>query len=120
MKYTNTHEWIAVEGDIGIVGITQHAREELGDIVYIAFPKPDTQLNANEEVCVLESTKAAADIYSPVSGTILAINEKLQDNCSLINISPEEEGWLFKIRLSNPLEVLNLMSADEYMAMLSS
>jgi glycine cleavage system H protein len=120
MKFTDSHEWIELEGkDIARVGITTYAQKELGDIVYVELPIIGKDINAKQEVAVLESTKAAADIYSPVSGTITEINGKLSSAPELINQSPEQEGWIYKIRLSNPAEVDLLMEQAEYQAMLN-
>jgi glycine cleavage system H protein len=120
MKFTDSHEWIELEGkEMARVGITTYAQKELGDIVYVELPIVGKQVNAKQEVAVLESTKAAADIYSPVSGTISEINVKLNTNPELINQSPEQEGWIYKIRLSNPAEIDLLMDKEEYQAMLN-
>lgn len=120
MKFTDSHEWIEMEGiDFARVGISIYAQKELGDIVYVELPAVGKQVNAKQEVAVLESTKAAADIYSPVSGTILEVNEKLRTAPELINQSPEHEGWIYKIQLSNRAEVDILMDQGEYEAMLN-
>lgn len=120
MKFTDSHEWIELEGkDIARVGITTYAQKELGDIVYVELPIVGKEVNAKQEVAVLESTKAAADIYSPLSGTITEINEKLSQVPELINQSPEKEGWIYKIRLSNSGEVDLLMEQADYQAMLN-
>ena len=110
MKFTDSHEWIEIESkDIARVGITHYAQKELGDIVYVELPLTNKHVNAKQEVAVLESTKAAADIYSPASGTVLEINSQLNQNPELINQAPEKEGWIYKIRLSNPSEMDFLM-----------
>lgn len=120
MKFTDSHEWIELEGqDLARVGITTYAQKELGDIVYVELPIVGKQVNAKQEIAVLESTKAAADIYSPVSGTITEINGKLSTSPELINQSPEQEGWIYKVRLSNPAELDLLMEQAEYQAMLN-
>lgn len=120
MKFTDSHEWIEMEtADTARVGITTFAQKELGDIVYVELPIVQKQVNANQEVAVLESTKAAADIYSPVSGMILEANSKLSNTPELINQSPEQEGWIYKIRLSNPSEIDLLMDKIEYQEMLN-
>jgi len=116
MKYSETHEWVEVEGKIGTVGVTGYAQKELGDIVYVELPEVGKTINAGEDAAVLESTKAAADIYSPVSGKILEVNTALNDAPELINQSSEKEGWLFKIELSNPVELDQLMDTEQYMA----
>ena len=120
MKYTETHEWIEVKGDEGTVGISSHAQTELGEIVYVELPKTDQTVRAGEEVCVLESTKAAADVYSPVSGTIIAINEALKEDSGLINQAPQKEGWLYKIKLSQPQELESLLTEENYLALFQS
>lgn len=117
MFYTDSHEWVDQEGKIGI---TAYAQRELGEIVYIQLPKLGRHVKAGEEVVVLESTKAAADIYSPVSGEIVAINEELASFPDLLNQSPEEKGWLFKIRISHPEELDKLMDRTAYLSLVSS
>lgn len=120
MKFTDSHEWIELEGtEIVRIGITTYAQKELGDIVYAELPIVGKQVNAKQEIAVLESTKAAADIYSPVSGTIMETNGKLSTAPEWINQSPENEGWICKIRLSNPAELDLLMDQAEYQAMLN-
>lgn len=114
MKYTETHEWIDLEENIGTVGVTNYAQKELGDIVYVELPEVGTEVNLGDEVAVLESTKAAADIYAPVTGKITEVNEALNDQPEDINISPMDEGWLFKIELKNPDELDQLMGEREY------
>lgn len=114
MKFTESHEWIAFTNGVGTVGVTNHAQHELGDIVYVELPKVGKEVKAGEEAAVLESTKAAADVYSPVSGTIVEVNSALNEASELVNRSPEAEGWLFKIRLKNPQELDALMDAGTY------
>lgn len=113
-KYAETHEWVEVNEGKGCVGISIHAQKELGEIVYVELPKVGQVVKAGEEIAVLESTKAAADIYSPVSGNITAVNEKLKEDPSLMNKSPEGEGYLFEIVLTHPEECEVLTSEDEY------
>jgi glycine cleavage system H protein len=108
MKFTETHEWIALQDGIGVVGVTEHAQRELGDIVYVELPKVGKNVGKGEEAAVLESTKAAADVYSPISGTIVAVNTALTQTPELINSSPEKEGWLFKLTPSNQEEYNSL------------
>lgn len=115
MKFTESHEWIRVENDIGTVGITDVAQRELGEIVYVELPSVGRRVIAGQEIAVLESTKAAADIYSPVSGEIVEINQKLMDFVQNINKSAECEGWLFKIKLSHPKELDELLTREEYL-----
>jgi glycine cleavage system H protein len=115
MKFTESHEWIKVEKGIGTVGITDHAQKELGQVVYVELPPVGKIVKAGQEVAVLESTKAAADIYSPVSGEIIEINQKLVDFIHQINASAEHEGWLFKIKLSDQEELIKLLQREEYL-----
>jgi glycine cleavage system H protein len=115
MKFTDSHEWIRVEEGIGTVGITDHAQKELGEVVYIELPSVGKHVQAGDEIAVLESTKAAADIYSPVSGEIIEINQKLGDFIHHINASAEQEGWLFKIKLSDKNETDKLLTREAYL-----
>jgi len=116
MKFTETHEWVKVENNVATIGVSQYAQEELGDIVYVELPEVGKSVNAGEEAAVLESTKAAADVYSPLSGKIIEVNESLSDASELVNQSPESKGWIFKIELSDPVELDKLMSAEDYHA----
>ena len=115
MKYTDTHEWYLD----GKVGISKYAQQELGEIVYIELPKVGQKVEAGEEIAVLESTKAAADIYSPVSGTVTAVNSKLKEDVNLLNQFPEKEGYLFEITASHPEEIEELLTAEGYSALRS-
>jgi glycine cleavage system H protein len=117
MKFTESHEWIEVVGDLGTVGITQQAQKELGEVVHVELPIIGKMVVAGEEIAVLESTKAAADIYSPVSGEIIAINQKLTDFSEMINKDPESAGWLFKIRCTKPEELEKLLNRKEYLTL---
>lgn len=117
MKYTESHEWVKVDGSTGTVGISNYAQKELGDIVYVELPKVDQAVKAGEVAAVLESTKAAADVYSPVSGTIIAVNSLLKEASELINQSPEDKGWLFKVALSDSQELNSLMNEPAYQGM---
>jgi glycine cleavage system H protein len=114
MRYTPSHEWIEIKEGLGTVGITNFAQKELGEIVFIQLPKVGALLKAGEEACVLESTKAAADVYSPASGKVVAVNEELAKSPSLLNKSPESAGWLFKLALSKPEESAKLLSQADY------
>lgn len=116
MKFTETHEWIDVKDGIGIVGVTEYAQKELGDIVYVELPKIGKDVKKGEEAVVLESTKAAADVYAPASGKIVEVNTLLNDASDLVNRSPEREGWLFKIALDNPKELDQLLDQEAYQA----
>lgn len=112
--YSQSHEWIEVEKNEGSVGISTHAQEELGEIVYVELPGVGVEVKRGDEVAVLESTKAASDIYSPVSGTIIAVNEKVKEDPSLLNSAPEKEGWLYKIALSKHSELDSLLDHEQY------
>lgn len=114
MKYSETHEWIEVKDGIGIVGVTEYAQKELGDIVYVELPQLNKHVQKGQEAAVLESTKAAADVYSPASGKIIETNTALNSASELVNTSPEGNGWLFKIQLSDPGELDQLLNEDEY------
>ena len=113
-RYTKEHEWVRVEGDTGTVGITDHAQQELGDIVYVDLPKPGTQLEQGKTAGSVESVKAVSDIYAPVTGEVIEINPALADAPEKLNEDPHGEAWLMKIKLSAPAEVEQLMSAADY------
>jgi glycine cleavage system H protein len=113
-RYTESHEWIALNGNIGTVGITKYAQEELGEIVYIELPEIERDVLKGEESAVLESTKAAADVYAPVSGKIIEINPLLVSSQEALHTSPEESSWLYKIALKDLSEFKELMEEDEY------
>ena len=116
LRYAETHEWIKVEGDTGTVGITDHAQNELTDIVYVDPPKVGAAVTAGQAAAVVESVKAASDIYSPVDGEVVEVNEALSGNPSLVNTSPYDDGWLFKVRISNPSQAAALKSPEDYRA----
>jgi glycine cleavage system H protein len=118
MHFTDSHEWIDLNGKKAKVGITKHAQGELGEIVYVELPKVGQIVNRGEEVCVLESTKAAADVYAPVSGKITAVHDMLGKNPQSLNEDPESSGWLFEIEVSHPKEIDRLMTRDEYRALI--
>jgi len=115
LKYASTHEWARDEGDGTVtVGITDHAQDALGDVVYVELPEIGTTLTAGDEAGVVESVKAASDIYSPVSGEVIAINELLENAPETINDSPYDDGWFYKIKLAEPEELEDLMDAEAY------
>ena len=115
LKYATSHEWALDKGDgTVIIGISDHAQESLGDVVYVELPQLGTLISAGDEAGVVESVKAASDIYTPVSGEIVGTNEQLEEEPEVINGSPYEDGWLFIVKMSNPEELDSLMSADEY------
>ena len=113
-RYTKEHEWVLVEGDTGMIGITDHAQEELGDIVYVDLPQVGTRLETGKSLGSVESVKAVSDIYAPLSGEVLEINSLLADAPEKLNQDPHGSAWLVKIRLDAPAEALNLLSAAEY------
>ena len=115
LKYASTHEWISVNEDgLVTVGISDHAQEALGDIVFVELPDAGASVNSKEEVAVVESVKAASDIYSPLTGEVVEINESLLDSPETVNASPYELGWFFKIRMENEAELDDLMNSESY------
>jgi glycine cleavage system H protein len=113
-KYSKDHEWIRVEGDEGVIGITDHAQEELSDVVYVELPEVGDSFEKDDVLATVESVKAASDVYTPVGGEILEINEKLEDSPELVNQDPFGEAWFVRIALADPSEVDDLMDADSY------
>ena len=114
IKYTPDHEWIKVDGDIATVGITHHAQDALGDVVFVELPEVGTSYDQKAVAGVVESVKAAADVYMPVSGEITEVNEALRDDPSLANSDPMEAGWFFKVRLADPSQLDALLDATAY------
>ena len=114
LYYTKEHEWIRVEGDVATVGISDHAQKELGDIVFAETPEAGTTLSKGDEAAVVESVKAASDVYAPVSGEVVEGNEKLADEPALVNSDPEGEGWFFKLKLSDTSELDGMMDEAAY------
>ena len=110
------HEWIKVEGDIGTIGITNHAQDQLGDVVYVDLPEVGDTVEQDETMGAVESVKAASDIYSPVSGEVTEVNEALNDDPALVNTSAEADGWMSKVKLSDPAQLDGLMDAAGYEA----
>lgn len=115
-RYTKEHEWVKIEGDTGTVGITNHAQKELGDIVYVDLPKPGATAEKGKVVGSVESVKAVSDIYSPVSGEVVAVNDLLASSPEKLNEDPHGAAWLYKLKLSSPDELKELMSAADYAA----
>ena len=115
LYYSESHEYVKVEGEFGYVGITDYAQGQLGNVVYVDMPEVDDEVNAGEEFGAVESVKAASDLFSPVSGTVVEINEALEDSPELIN-QDAFENWIMKVQLSNPSELNNLMDAKAYEA----
>lgn len=117
LRYAASHEWARDEGDgTATIGITDHAQESLGDVVYVELPEIGSTVNAGEEAGVVESVKAASDIFAPVSGEVIAINETLEDEPGTINESPYADGWFFKVKMTDPAELEGLLDADGYEA----
>ena len=114
MKYTEDHEWLRIEGDLVVVGITEHAATQLGDVVFVELPEVDAMVAKGDEVCVIESVKAASDILAPVDGEIVEVNEALADNPGLVNSDPTGEAWFFKMKLDDLSVLDEFMDEDEY------
>ncbi len=114
LRFLSSHEWVAVDGDIATVGISDHAQELLGDLVFVEVPEVDDEISAGDEVAVIESVKAASDVYAPVSGRIIEVNEELDDSPESINSDAYGDGWIFKVKMSDPEEFNDLMDADSY------
>jgi len=118
LKYANSHEWARLESDgIVVVGITDHAQDALGDIVFIELPESGADVDAGAEIAVVESVKAASDIYSPVSGEVVEVNSALEDEPELVNSSPYEDGWLYTVRVNPSDDFSNLLDAEGYQAL---
>lgn len=113
-RYTDQHEWIRVEGDEGTVGITKFATEQLGDVVFVETPDVGKKLAKGAEAAVVESVKAASEVYAPVSGTVTATNEAIEEDPAKVNAAPQGEGWFFRIKLANPAELEALMTEEKY------
>jgi len=116
LRYTKEHEWVRVEGDLGVVGITDHAQHELGDIVYVDLPKVGASVELGKSLGSVESVKAVSDIFSPISGEVIAVNDILSQSPEKLNQDPHGEAWLVKIRMSTPDQLKTLLSAADYQA----
>ena len=119
-RYTKDHEWIRLDGDVATVGITEHAQEQLGDIVFVELPEVGRKVDKGGEAAVVESVKAASDVYSPATGEVVAINDALGSTPGAINEEAEGKGWFFRLKLSSPDELDELMSAEQYKEFLST
>jgi glycine cleavage system H protein len=119
-RYTKDHEWVRVERDVAVVGISDHAQEQLGDVVFVELPELGREVARGDQAAVVESVKAASDIYAPVSGEVIERNEALEDNPALVNEDPEGGAWFFKLRLEDPSELDELMDRDAYEAYLET
>ncbi|KPK21663.1 MAG: glycine cleavage system protein H [Dehalococcoidia bacterium SM23_28_1] len=113
-RYTKEHEWVRVEDDLGTVGITDYAQDQLGDIVYVDLPSPGTRVKQLDKLGEIESVKAVSDLYSPVGGEVAEVNQEIMDRPELVNQSPYDEGWLVRLRLVDPAEVDSLLTAEQY------
>ncbi|CAH1557768.1 MULTISPECIES: glycine cleavage system protein GcvH [Vibrio] len=117
LKFTDSHEWVRDNGDGTVtIGISEHAQEMLGDVVFVDLPDVEDEVEAGESFSLVESVKAASDIYSPITGEVVEINEELEDSPELINEEPYEGGWIVKVKLSNPSELEDLKDAEEYLS----
>lgn len=120
LKYASSHEWVRIDnGDIVTIGISDYAQLEMTELVYVELPELGRTFAANDEIAVVESVKSASDIYAPVSGEVVEINEALTDNPATVNESPFDEGWLFKLKMSDPSEVEALLDSNGYIAKIS-
>ena len=118
IRFTKDHEWVRVEGDTATIGISEYAQEQLGDVVFFELPTVGADVEAGGDAAVVESVKAASEVYSPVSGRIVAVNDDLEGSPSLVNESAEDEGWFWQMELSDPDELDELMTAKDYKAFL--
>ncbi|AWB10472.1 glycine cleavage system H protein [Thermodesulfobium acidiphilum] len=112
--YSKDHEWLEIDNNVGIVGITDYAQHQLGDITYVELPEVGTEIKQFSIFCTIESVKAASDVYAPVSGKIIEVNSRLENEPEIINKSPEEEGWIVKVEISDTSELKNLMDKASY------
>ena len=119
MKFTEEHEWLRTEGDIVVVGITEHASTQLGDVVFVELPEEGITVSKDDEIVVIESVKAASDILAPLDGEIIEINEALSDEPSKVNEDPTGEAWFFKMKPSDPSQIEEYMTEDEYNKLIS-
>lgn len=114
LRFARSHEWVRVAGDVATVGITDHAQQELTDVVFVELPAPGRQVKAGEACAVVESVKTASDIYAPVSGEVVAVNASVVDQPALVNSDPYGQGWFYQVKLSQPAELSALLSAADY------
>ena len=117
LKYTQTHEWVSLSGGVATVGITAHAQKEISDVVFVELPAPERVLKQKESAMVIESVKAAFDIYAPLSGKVLKVNDALKDSPEAVNRSPYGEGWLFQMECSDPKELDTLLTEEQYLGL---
>jgi glycine cleavage system H protein len=119
LKFTKDHEWLRIEGDIATVGITQYAQEQLGDLVFVELPAPGSGLELGAAAAVVESVKAASEVYAPISGEITDVNQSIVDEPSLVNSDPMGKGWFFKMKIADPAQIETLMDEPAYRALVS-
>ena len=117
-KFTKDHEWIEVNGDVATVGITNYAQEQLGDVVFVDLPEIGDEFGMGDDACVIESVKAASDIYAPLTGEIVEVNEALEDDSALVNQDAEGAPWIFKMKISDPAELEDTLTEEEYKALI--
>jgi glycine cleavage system H protein len=114
MQFTREHEWIRIEDDCGVVGITDYAQQQLGDVVFVELPTPGAEIDQGNQAAVVESVKAASEVYAPASGIVLAVNDRINEDPSLVNSDPYGAGWFFKIQLRDPSELRSLLDETAY------
>jgi glycine cleavage system H protein len=119
LKFTSDHEWILVENDSATIGVTQYAQEKLGDLVFVQLPKPGTVLQAGAAAAVVESVKAASDVYAPIDGEVTEVNQQVVDDPTLVNADPAGRGWLFKLRIADRSQLDGLMDEPAYRALIA-
>jgi len=118
LKYTKEHEWASIEGDVVTIGITDYAQGELGDVVFVEMPEVGDDIEKDESFGTIEAVKAVSDLYAPLNGEVVEINEDLEDNPDLVNSAPYQNGWMIKVKVADSSEFDGLMSADEYKALI--
>jgi glycine cleavage system H protein len=119
-KYSKEHEWLKIDGDAAVIGVTDYAQDQLGDVVYVDLPRPGATITQFEKMGEIESVKAVSDLYTPASGEVLEVNEKVVEKPELVNGDPHGDGWLIRLRLSDPSEASKLLSAAEYDALIAA
>jgi glycine cleavage system H protein len=118
LKYTKEHEWVRVEGEFGVIGVTEHAQDALGDVVFVELPEVGSEVTAHEQFGTVESVKAVSDLFSPLTGEVVEVNEELADTPELVNTEAHDGGWMIKVKLADMSELDDLMSAADYVAFL--
>lgn len=114
LKFLSSHEWVSVDGEVATIGVSDHAQELLGDLVFVELPEPGSSVSAGDSVAVIESVKAASDTYAPVSGEVIEVNTELEDSPERINDDPYGDGWMYRIQMEDPDEINDLLDADSY------